>query len=402
MSSTPSDQYLAALSGDDEQHVFPTFTIPSQPQLTGNFYEETDVYRSAESFAFPPQSQLSGDFYCHAERDVFRSVAILHSGTHLTEKPDVLSSIPSSAIALEEPSGGKIDYFCSSSWQLDSPALEGSRKHVSSGSGSGTRDRFQHGQQPPDVPTDPFFTLAITTLKSTSSPCVIGNKLLDFFEVSNIAQVTKLKTEKYSMKVNVFVDSRTCEAKIRIYRDGDVECAVEFQRRQGDVMVFNRFYQEASRQLDNTSKCDEATAPSLSFAPPSIPDTFEVDLSQDQLRPLYEFACQDNTSLKAEAAVALAGFAKDKAVAPLLWSASCQEVLIELLRCDAKEVAYPTACALRNLAEHVHDAGEDFHGQLSQSLLQAFHEALRDSVATKPVHEELREAGMAMTMIAVC
>lgn len=154
------------------------------------------------------------------------------------------------------------------------------------------------------------------------------------------------------MKLNVFSSCSICVAKIRIYNDGDGLCAVEFQRRQGDAVAFNKFYQDVSMLFEASPQRSDAAHPFVSFEAPALPKEIVEELEVENLEPLLDLASCSNFALQAEAAVALASLARDKATAPLLCGVPVQRAFDQLLQCDEAVVAYPTAFALRCLAEH--------------------------------------------------
>ena len=123
-----------------------------------------------------------------------------------------------------------------------------------------TFKRFSKLDCPPDVPADPFFDMAVTTVVSDAEPYRIGNDLLDLFGTIP-GKVVKVNTTKFTIKAEVEIYPAPCLLKVRIYRLGEKQFAVEFQRRSGDSICFQNLFKCASALL-----LDFAMPPGL--APP--------------------------------------------------------------------------------------------------------------------------------------
>jgi len=63
--------------------------------------------------------------------------------------------------------------------------------------------------------------------------------------------ITKVNQAKFSIKANVVMDGRECGVKLRMYSDSaHGALALEFQRRSGCCVVFNKFYQLVREYLE--------------------------------------------------------------------------------------------------------------------------------------------------------
>ena len=111
-----------------------------------------------------------------------------------------------------------------------------------------TFKRFSKLDCPPDVPADPFFDMAVTTVVSDAEPYRIGNDLLDLFGTIP-GKVVKVNTTKFTIKAEVEIYPAPCLLKVRIYRLGEKQFAVEFQRRSGDSICFQNLFKCASALL---------------------------------------------------------------------------------------------------------------------------------------------------------
>ena len=110
---------------------------------------------------------------------------------------------------------------------------------------------FEVGSQPPNLPSDPFFKLALTTKCIDGDPWDIANDLLDFLRVQR-GCIGKVNEAKYTIRLDYFDENFAwCEVKIRLYAllHG---CGVEFQRRRGCCVAFNTLYRTwAKAELDH-------------------------------------------------------------------------------------------------------------------------------------------------------
>jgi len=110
----------------------------------------------------------------------------------------------------------------------------------------GPQHRFTERQEGRKVPEDPFFYMERTT-QFLPGVCAseAGNHVLDFFEQEIESRILKLSNEKLSFRAEAFHSGRDCQMKVYIYQQ-ESGCAVEFQRRSGDSILFWDVYQKAS------------------------------------------------------------------------------------------------------------------------------------------------------------
>lgn len=227
-------------------------------------------------------------------------------------------------------------------------------------SGSGLKEdlltaHFTQGE-PPAAPTDSLFKLELTTIyakpKSGQEPCILGNAVLDFFRKKTSSVLTKVTYKKYAMKLDVFAGSAMFSMKARVYTQTQ-QYAIEFQRRSGDTVSFNRIFQEAKDFLSNRSELDvepqhfEAPrALQLPFCPPF--DDF-LDPNEDNLSPLYDLCSIPVPQLQAEAAESLHKAAKEGSEG--IYKPRTFRSIYELLQSSSTEVLLPTSCLLREMAK---------------------------------------------------
>uniref|UniRef100_A0A7S4UWC9 Uncharacterized protein n=1 Tax=Alexandrium monilatum TaxID=311494 RepID=A0A7S4UWC9_9DINO len=214
-------------------------------------------------------------------------------------------------------------------------------------------ERFTEANIPPDTPSDRFFKLEATTLHlSSRAPWDIGNDLLDFLNTRVVSSITKVNRQKFTVKADVFIEASSCALKARAYREERGMYALEFQRRSGDSVAFNRLFQQAAEVL------------SPRFVP--VKAVVEADLDMNrrelsrcstkdhkaELTPLLDMAgLLDLPALQAESAAALADMAQDTGSALRLCTRRAFEEIKKLLQADQTDVAYPTARILLFLAQ---------------------------------------------------
>eukprot|EP00440_Ansanella_granifera_P053806 gb/GFBE01058328.1/.p1 GENE.gb/GFBE01058328.1/~~gb/GFBE01058328.1/.p1 ORF type:complete len:427 (+),score=82.11 gb/GFBE01058328.1/:1-1281(+) len=218
-------------------------------------------------------------------------------------------------------------------------------------------DRFEESVLPPPTPTDSFWSYEVTTFYlTTQAPFTIGNALLDFLG-QEAASITKVNHKKYSIKVEVFMESVMCTLKIRTYSHSSEvpnTYAIEFQRRSGDCVTFNQVYQKAQSYMksnfDSLSPSSQQETPLLL---PAIALQHSSPTSSDaEISPLLDMAgLVEFPGLQAESATALAEMAKDPIAASTLCTESAFKEFQKLLQSDQTDVAYPTACLLKSLAQ---------------------------------------------------
>mmetsp|Transcript_5512 Transcript_5512/g.15112 ORF Transcript_5512/g.15112 Transcript_5512/m.15112 type:complete len:489 (+) Transcript_5512:189-1655(+) len=218
--------------------------------------------------------------------------------------------------------------------------------------------RFPAAQVPPPLPTDPLFALEVATtlilaLSPKFEPAKIGNDLLDFLDVSVAAAILKVNLTKFTVKANVFIESRMCTIKARVYDRGGSKYALEMQRRSGDAVVFGATFQKATEYFDERlyfgSTRTIPAAVSAALAKPAVQPADTIEL-----QPMLDMAAMEEPpSLQAEAATALAELVAFQPAA-VSGQLCCQEAfdrIRRLLHSDKQEVAYPTARLLSQLAK---------------------------------------------------
>jgi hypothetical protein len=236
--------------------------------------------------------------------------------------------------------------------------------------------RFQQLDEPPTPPESDHFQHEATSLYITTNDAhKVGNSILDFFDSQIVASVLKVRQQKYSIKVDWFLDHIMCTAKIRIWKVASIEnrYAVEFQRRGGDPFAFAEGYRQcvdflASRFPDNAGqlKMHNGEERKQCLPTPSPPPAENRTRSDDELDTdlfvLLDLAgMTEFPNLQSEAASALAKLAcDDMCVAIYLSKESVLDKLLPLLSCDSIDIIYPTARMLsavatnstRSIAEH--------------------------------------------------
>lgn len=128
------------------------------------------------------------------------------------------------------------------------------------------------GRKPPPFPECEYFELASTTLRfSTRSPRALFQELVDIFTSwLEEAWVEERDDEEFAILAVVCLDGFKCSIKVRTYTETDCGeeglpvYAVEFQRSEGNCLVFHRVYAAAGervkRRLQETG-VDGAGAP---------------------------------------------------------------------------------------------------------------------------------------------
>lgn len=106
--------------------------------------------------------------------------------------------------------------------------------------------------RPPKLPSDPDFQLEATTLYvARASAIEIWHQLLGFMDQHATVSMTKVSHDKYSLKAEVCgAQTMACCLKVRMYRGHDQDSlAIEFQRRNGDSVLFNSMFRHACAGL---------------------------------------------------------------------------------------------------------------------------------------------------------
>lgn len=208
--------------------------------------------------------------------------------------------------------------------------------------------RFENSELPPALPEDPLFQLSATTITCSCDPSWGMNTLLDFFETQVTSEVTKVTPAKFAIKLEAFDNGTRCSMKVRMYRLQNDEYALEFQRRSGDAITFQKVYQQACLQLEPRS----ASTGTVADATPLV-DLPTGQSSTEVLTPLIDMlSFSDAPKLQAEAAAGLASLVSgEQASAVAECSAPLFDLLANLLNANCIDVAYPIACLLSTFAD---------------------------------------------------
>jgi hypothetical protein len=337
------------------------------PQLHTVGFDSSDPYRdtsdamrgmSLNQFGWPIQmSKPSNDFYADDD-DFVRGCSMAHAPGH-----DSLFTKLTNDVMV----GGFSNDSTAQTWErgLKEDAQYRPLKCPSLASQAECPLRFQPDDVPPVPPnTEHFHFEATTTFITTNNVDKVANCILDFLESQVIASIQKTKKQKYSIKVDMFLEYIMCTAKIRIWRvmSKQNHYSIEFQWRGGDRFVFGDIYRQCIDYLamhfpdifgDLTTAPCTAKERSMPLPPPPMEGNERSDKELDaELFPLLELAgmiyCPN---LQAEAASALAKLAcDDLVVAKYLSKAEVLDKLLPLLSCDAVEIVYPTARMLSAVA----------------------------------------------------
>eukprot|EP00928_Gymnodinium_smaydae_P028955 TRINITY_DN21945_c0_g1_i1.p1 TRINITY_DN21945_c0_g1~~TRINITY_DN21945_c0_g1_i1.p1 ORF type:complete len:403 (+),score=87.48 TRINITY_DN21945_c0_g1_i1:150-1358(+) len=249
---------------------------------------------------------------------------------------------------------------------------------------------FGDGREPPEVPADPLFHLACTTLHVTpldvfldlepgerkngsrqSAATFVGLRLLDFLAEEVDASVSKVRGEKFWIKADVFAKRgvltryEMCSLKIRIYKAGSGigSCVVEFSRYGGNSLVFNAVFAQASKYLERFAyveggPTEEAAAwlcapPPLATAPDSeVADSVAPAGAAAALGPVLDMAAMaSQPAMQAESAAMLAELAEQSPEqADDLCTDEVLDAVRHLLRANFLAAIFPAARLLRLLA----------------------------------------------------
>jgi hypothetical protein len=222
----------------------------------------------------------------------------------------------------------------------------------------GEQTQFFLGDFPPAMPVDPDFRCEGTTvIIENSSPEQIGNGLLNLLRQEAAASITKVSRKKFSVKAYVHVDGFSCDVKIRVYRQ-DFGFAVEFQRRSGDALAFQRLFRLASERLNSYSHA--ASLEKHAFIDAHQQPVMQVPVAQVvsskqelSIAPLLEMAeCTSDLNLLAEVAETLADYAMDTTLSWQLNTPDALKVRENIARIDHVSVAHPMK-RLRAALDHV-------------------------------------------------
>lgn len=370
-----------ARSQDDEMPGFAD-TLEQWPQqrIYGDFYREPvedvvrgvtfpDTLESASGFKF------GGDYYREQE-DVFKGLTLaqmpeesmfgLDNGQGQNEKKNPWSWASSTTAATAKSFDEVPCAYQSSSTASMIQAPDGSGKTLglmglaankwdNTGAVSLSCGQFQESDHPPPKPVDPLWSFEVTTaFVQMKHPWVLGNHLINF--LTNELASTSIKVSrcpKFALKADVFVGTVKCTLKIRVY-SVDEKYAVEFQKRGGDSIAFNRAYSQAVKFLRSHFTVDSPSK-EMPRSPPQIPMVPDV-----QMAPLLDMASVTQLpTLQAESAAAMAEIAKDERAAPLLLQPEVLKEIKNLLQSNDTDVAFLTSRIMANLsklpkaAEHI-------------------------------------------------
>jgi len=150
------------------------------------------------------------------------------------------------------------------------------------------------------------------------------------------AQVSKVNSKKFTVRAEVVFEGLPCDIKVRIYQQ-EQGSVVEFQRRSGDTLAFNKLYCQASRYLQGNSLHNI-----------SLDDMEMMSSPTDQaIAPLLDMAAfSQDISLLSDVASVLSVLAKHPMVAAQLRTAVALSVLQHLQQFDDFSVALPTRSLL--------------------------------------------------------
>lgn len=308
--------------------------------------------------------KLSHDLYADDD-DVMRGCSMAHAPLHdsLFAKPtddgDLFSIFMPQGFGQPMKDGPS---RLSRSSSMPSPPL--------SLQGSDCSWRFNANDAPPAPPkTEHFHFESTTSFITTQDVHKVANSILDFLDTQIIASVSKVRQQKYSIKVTMFLDHIMCTTKIRIWRveSKPNHYAIEFQRRAGDPFAFGDGYRQCIDFI--TSQYPGIISPGDSIAasgteqqlsmPQPPPHSTEGSERSDEELEAELFSVLDLAGmaqfphLQAEAASALAKLACDDLyIARYLSKAGNLDKLLPLLSCDSTDVVYPTARMLSAVATH--------------------------------------------------
>jgi len=309
----------------------------AQQRMYGDFYRDP-VDSVTRGLSLDPNSVPYGftsdqvnhfDFYRDADDDVFKGASLPPSVAFDDESHFFKEPVP--------------DYgFSSSAAGKGVVAVDPSKCE-----GFGESD-----SPPPPPPNSSFWKPEVTTVRLTTRepPWQIGKAVLDFLNRIS-ANVLKVRSHKFTVKSEVFAGGAMVIVKIRIYRQENDMYDVEFQRRSGDAVTFNRSYDMASKFLTRRF-CPLGLAGqeqedfSDGFNTPSPIGSPTSDSCGDGMLPLLDMTMMDG--LQAEAAIFLAHKAKEEP--EVLCTEAVFKEVQQLLGETSTDVAYPTACLLSTLA----------------------------------------------------
>mmetsp|Transcript_144064 Transcript_144064/g.461166 ORF Transcript_144064/g.461166 Transcript_144064/m.461166 type:complete len:450 (-) Transcript_144064:116-1465(-) len=255
--------------------------------------------------------------------------------------------------------------------------------------------RFDASMAPPDIPShSKFFELEPTTLhlqlnqKFAPSPSHLGNALLDLLEKEVKASITKVNHKKFAVKANIFMEHQMCSLKARLYKEeGSGNFALEFQKRSGNSLSFQAFFQKATAvfkersYLDPTREPPTRSGPPMMVVPPPLDfDSMDCDFGDfsfddPMIQPLIDMAgFTEMPTCQAEAAAGLADAINDQQTGAKAAEVLCQEFdkVKQLVDCKLEAAGYQTARLVEALMKHEYATsfllGEDFVRQMTDKV----------------------------------
>lgn len=104
----------------------------------------------------------------------------------------------------------------------------------------------------PLVPEDPFSHLELTTIRSLDmSAAQIAISVVQLLNNCARSRIIKVSSRKFAIKAEIGFDNLLCGVKARVYRQPSGHHCVEMQRRSGDTIAFNRFYNSLSQHMQS-------------------------------------------------------------------------------------------------------------------------------------------------------
>lgn len=317
--------------------------------------------------------RLHGDFY-HEADNVKRGVNMMN--------PGLMGGLDASQMM--EPYGHDFDSLHGNWWQkFDSPDKGDMAADVELEDAE--RPDFTDDVAPAEAPEGGASCSSV--LLECGSAAQVASAVHTFLTTEVSSSIRKVRTQKFSIKADVFVEvgvcSTRCTLKARVFRvpgpPTATQLSVEFGRRQGDAVGFQRIFDQAARYLrdrfdpharSGTAQVPETAPPTPALCPNSA-------VGESDLGPLLDMVSDESTPLlQAEAVAALAVLvgASAGAAAALAVLARLQEVLAGLLSAELS-LAYPAACLAAQLARQ----GSNGPALAERLLLAAIQGAVADA-----------------------
>lgn len=325
--------------------------------MSSESHDASRVTHFAGSFSNDPFGsgcRMAGDWYRESDQDVYRGLSLPFSD----DDGAMPFSMPHCAAA-GDFYGERKEVTRGVTFHLSSDALMGfsqidDKQHELGNLKSNHAAVHKHAREfdpahvPPPLEQEVADHLLATKVElSQSSPVRVGNTLLIFLTEKIDARVNKVNIVKYTIRAEAILDGLAFVVKIRLYQK-ETATVVEFQRRSGDSVAFNKFYHKASAYLHGrpddqwVQDCWSFCQTPLQVAPVS---------PKDAIAPLIDMAhLNPNPILLAEVASALCAMAKqDRLVAEELQKPCGLAVLEQLEKYDDFSVSFPTHALRRTL-----------------------------------------------------